>query len=337
MGTRGPTVRDIADELNVSPSTVSRGLNGSPLVGEDTKARIEEAAADMGYRRRRIRRHAPRSILVVALFLPRSREVHHRLFYDPAELLAGITEGFGDLRIQISVSVNQPKPELLNSKKSGSIDACIFGFTTPGNTVETLLRKRGVPTVLLNRESPQGNFVSTDHSAGMRGLLKRAGGEAGGFAPCFISFNPARPVALLREEAFLGACGEMGIPASEADIIRIDSIDRIDPRLIRDIARRKDALFCFNDFVAVYAYQTALLAGLSIPEDLALAGYDDSPIRRLTPQKIDTVSLSPYRLGFEAAVWLRSVIIDRSEDPLRRLIPGGLVPGETLRRKSRRR
>ena len=183
---------------------------------------------------------------------------------------------------------------------------------------------------LLDRESPKGNFVSTDHSAGMRGLLKRAGGEAGGFALCFISFNPARPVALLREEAFLGACGEMGIPASKSDIIRIDSIDEITRRRIRDIAYRYDALFCFNDFVAVYAYQTALLAGLSIPADLALAGYDDSPIRQLTPQKIDTVSLSPYRLGFEAAGWLRSVIIDRSEDPLRRLIPGELVPGETL-------
>ena len=330
MGKRGPTVRDIADALNISPSTVSRCLNGSPLVGSAARERIEAAAAELGYRRRRIRRHAQRSILVVALFLPRPNKVHHRLFYDPAELLAGITEGFGDLRIQISVSVNQPKPELFRSKKSGSINACIFGFTTPEGDVENLLHERGIPTVLLNRESPKMNFVSTEHSVGMRALLRRARGDGGGFSPGFISFNAAGPVALLREEAFLGACGELGLPVSESDIIRIDSVEEINRRLIGDIADRYDALFCFNDFAAVYAYQAALLAGISIPGTLGLAGYDDSPIRRLAPQKIDTVSLSAYRLGFQAAAWLRSVIIDRSEEPLRLLLPGKLVPGETL-------
>ena len=328
---RRPTVKEIADQLNLSPSTVSRVLNGSQLVAEETRARIEAVATELGYQKRRIRRHAPRSILVVALFLPRSGDVYHRLFYDPAELLAGITEGFGEVRTQISVSVNQPKPELFTSKKSGNIDACIFGFTTPSGDVRALLQERSVPTVLLNRESPEWNYVSTDHLTGIRALLDRARNGRDSITACYISFMPAKPVAALRERAFLTACREIGSCSSSSDIIRIDSVDEIDTRLIRDIADRYDVLLCFNDFVAVYAYQVALLAGLSIPTDLGLAGYDDSPIRRLTPQKIDTVSLSPYRLGFEAGGWLRTTIIERTEEPFQLRIPGALVPGETLR------
>lgn len=325
-----PTVRQIALHLNLSTSTVSRVLNGSQLVAEETRERIESAARKLGYEKRRIRRHAPRSILVIALFLPRSSDVYHRLFYDPAELLAGITEGFGDVRVQISVSVNQPRPELFSSKKSGNIDACVFGFTTPSAEVQRLLDDRGIPTVLLNRESRECNFVATDHLTGMRALLSRAGERPGGAEPCYISFAPAHAVARLREEAFVTACVEVGITSPRSRITRIKTIREIDSDFLNQRRRYYDTVLCFNDFVAVYAYQAAILAGLSVPENLGIAGYDDSPVRRLTPQAIDTVSLSPYSLGQNAAVWLRRTIIDRDTEKLQLRLPGRLIPGETL-------
>jgi DNA-binding LacI/PurR family transcriptional regulator len=80
MRTRKPTVSDIARHLDLSPSTVSRVLTGSQLVKEETRRRIEAAADELGYTRRRIRRHGARSILTIALFIPRSSDVYHRLF-----------------------------------------------------------------------------------------------------------------------------------------------------------------------------------------------------------------------------------------------------------------
>lgn len=325
-----PTVRHIAEQLNLSPSTVSRVLNGSPLVAEETRRRIALVAAELGYEKRRIRRHAPRSILVVALFLPRSGDIYHRLFYDPAELLAGISDGFGDVRIQVSVSVNRPRPELFTSKKSGNIDACVFGFTTPSADVRTLLEDRAIPTVLLNRESSQYNYVATDHLAGMRALVARAALRQGTTGPCYISFSPAEAVAALREKAFLEAYHEVGAWPGQPEIVRIDSVEEIDAEFLRARLEHCDTLLCFNDFVAVYAYQVALLAGFSVPKTIGIAGYDDSPVRRLTPQKIDTVSLSAYLLGKEAASWLRRTIIERETEPLQLRLPGKLVAGETL-------
>lgn len=326
---RKPTVNDIAARLNMSPSTVSRVLNGSPLVKEETRRRIEDAAAEMGYRKRRIRRHGPRSVLVVALFLPRSSDAYHRLFYDPAELVAGLTDGFGDVRTQISVSVNQPNPGLFSTKKSGNIDACVFGFTTPSDDVSALLRERRIPLVLLNRESERENFVSADHLTGMRRLMRR-GCAARTIRPCYLSFTPAQPVAASREEAFRRACAEEGVRCDGGDVYRIDSVHEIDATFLSHLMDRYNAVFCFNDFVAVYLYQIALLAGVRVPSQLAIAGYDDSPVRQLTPQKIDSISLSPYRLGEEAGKWLRRAVIERSTEGLQLLLPGELMPGDTL-------
>jgi len=324
-----PTVNDIAIRLGLSPSTVSRVLNGSPLVKEETRRRIEETAAAMGYRKRRIRRHGPRSVLVVALFLPRSSDVYHRLFYDPAELVAGLTDGFGDVRTQISVSVNRPNPDLFTTKKSGNIDACVFGFTTPSDDVSALLRERRIPFVLLNRESEQENFVSADHLTGIRRLLRRAC-AARRIRPCYLSFTPAQPVAASREEAFRRACADERVECGGDDIYRVDSVHQIDAAFLTRLRDTYNTVFCFNDVVAVYLYQVALRAGIHVPEELAIAGYDDSPVRQLTPQMIDSISLSPYRLGEEAGKWLRRAVIDRSTEPLRLLLPGDLMPGETL-------
>lgn len=325
-----PTVNDIARYLQISPSTVSRVLNGSPLVKEETRERIEAAAVELGYRKRTIRRHGPRSILVLALFLPRSADVYHRLFYDPAELLAGLDEGFGEIRTQILVSVNQPNPELFSSKKSGNIDGCVFGFTTPSDDVRQLLRERSIPSVLLNRESRSMNYVSADHLSGMRQLLRRAESFRPGVRPCYISFVPAEPVATQREQAFLEACCAEDVGCGTADIFRINSVDQIDASLIAKIRDRYNSVFCFNDFVAVYLYQVLLLAGVRIPQQIGIAGYDDSPVRQLTPQKIDTVTLSPYHLGAVAGDWLHRVVIERSTESLRLRVPGEIVPGSTL-------
>ena len=229
---KGPTVNDIADLLGVSPSTVSRVLNKSQLVKSETRERIISAARDLGYYKRQTKRHAPRSILVVALFLPRSPDVYHRLFYDTADLLAGLTDGFQEVRTQISVSVNTPNPDLFASKKSGNIDACVFGFTIPSDAVRSLIQERHIPAVLLNRETEGLSFVSTDHYPGMLLLVKRAAEGRRTLKPCYFSFNPARVVAELREEAFSAACRSEGIEWTEADLFRIDSVDEINKELV---------------------------------------------------------------------------------------------------------
>ena len=328
---RRPTVRDIADQLDLSTSTVSRALNGSRLASEATRELILETADALGYEKRATRRHGKRRILIVALFLPHSQVPYRHLFYDPAELIAGIEAGFAEVRVHVVTSIDEQHPEIFGHKKLGDIDGVVFGFTTPKRHVARQLEAQGTPSVLLNRVSNRLNYVSCDNQAGMRALLGRALECREALRPCHISYSPAQPVARYREDAFLEACKYHDIAAGKEDVFRVQSLEEIDRSLIRTIRERGyNAVICFNDFVAVYFYQIALANQIKIPEEMSLSGYDNSPVRELTPQKIDTVDLSPFDLGREAALWLKDVIINRESGGIQKMIIGEFIPGETL-------
>lgn len=330
-GARRPTVRDIADHLDVSTSTVSRALNGSRLANEATRALIIETAEAMGYEKRVTRRHGKRRILIVALFLPHSNVPYRHLFYDPAELIAGIEAGFTDVKVHVVTSIDEQEPEILGHKKLGDIDGVVFGFTTPNRRLSRQLEAQGIPAVLLNRVSRELNYVSCDNQAGMRTLLAKAMECRISLRPCHISYSPAEPVARYRELAFLEACSSYELPVGAEDVFRVESLEEIDRSLIQTIRERGyNAVICFNDFVAVYFYQVALAHHIEIPEEISLSGFDNSPVRELTPQKIDTIDLSPFDLGREAGLWLKDVIINRESGGLQKMITGEFIPGETL-------
>lgn len=328
---RRPTVRDIARRLDLSVSTVSRALNGSRLASEPTRERIMEVAEEMGYHRRRTRRHGKRAILVIALFLPHSDVPYRHLFYDPAELIAGIEGGFDGVRVHVVTSLNEQEPDIFGHKRLGNIDGAVFGFTTPTREVTRRLAGQEIPSVLLNRVSRRLNFVSCDNQKGMQELLGRVISCRETVLPCHVSYSPAQPVARYRERAFLEASRSYGIPAGKEDVFRVQSLEAIDRRMIAEVRRRGyNAVICFNDFVAVYFYQIALAQGLRIPKEVSLTGFDNSPVRQLTPQKIDTIALSPYDLGREAGEWLKRTIIDRSTTGVQRMVTGKYIPGETI-------
>lgn len=328
---RKTTVTDIATRLDISASTVSRALNGSRLASEPTRKLIIETAEELGYRKRNTRRHGKRAILIVALFLPHSTVPYRHLFYDPAELIAGLEAGFSDVRVHVVASLNDADPEILRHKKLGDLDAAVFGFTTPRSKVRQYLEEQAIPTVLLNRVSSTLNYVSCDNSAGIRELLGRIASCREAVRPCYINYTPAQPVSKYREAAFFEACEALDIPVTEADVRRVSALEEIDERTVRWIREGGyNAVLCFNDFVAVYFYQVALAHRIRVPEELAIAGFDNSPVRELTPQKIDTIALSPYDLGEEAGRWLRDAIIERSENRLERMLVGKYIAGETL-------
>ena len=90
------TIYDIAEKLNISVSTVSRVLNNSQLISNDKTRLIQETADKMGYQKRQIKRHQKRTILNIVLILPYREDPYMHLFYDAAQLIKGIEDGFGD-------------------------------------------------------------------------------------------------------------------------------------------------------------------------------------------------------------------------------------------------
>lgn len=328
---RRVTVYDIAERLEISPSTVSRVLNKSALIGSDTRDLILRTAEEMGYEKRSIRRHGARSILNIALFLPYATVTYQHLFYDAAELIASIERGFDDVKVNILTSLNTDSSIVFSHKKLGDIDGCVFGFTEPDARLSAAIAERDIPSVVLNRIERERDFVTCDNHHGMQRLMAHLASCRDEVRACYIGFTPAVPVTTYREEGFRSACSTLSHPCHTGSVRRIDSLEEIDEDFVRSIVSEGfNAVMCFNDFVAVYFLQAALAAGVRIPDDLALTGFDNSPVRRLAVKKIDTINLSTQRLGEAAGDWLRRRIIDRSTESLDLSIEGELIEGETV-------
>jgi DNA-binding LacI/PurR family transcriptional regulator len=285
----------------------------------------------MGYLKRRIRRHRGRTILNVALFLPYGESHYRHLFYDAAELIHAVSAGFGEVRANIIALAEGPSVQLFESKKIGTIDACIFGFTTPGVDLLRIIDEREIPVVLINRIDPAHNYVVSDHAGGMRLLLQELVRQLPAVRPCYLGFPEIPQVSVLRREGLISAAAALGVRFTETDAIDLASIRDITPALLdRILTKGYNAILCFNDIFAVYTYQCALGMGLRTPEDYSLTGFDNSPARSLVTDSIATVDLNVPELGFQAGRWLRERIIEKTCTSLHLSVPGKLIPGTTV-------
>lgn len=328
MTTEKVTIYDIAAKLNISVSTVSRVLNNSQLISNDKTRLIQETAAQMGYQKRQIKRHRGRTILNIVLILPYREDPYMHLFYDAAQLIKGIEEGFGDTRISIITDLDLGESKIFSHKKTSNIDGVIFAFTDPQDALMEDLDSRKIPYVLLNRIKDTHNYICCDYRAGMMTLVKNLSEKRNVKKLLYIGFTSNVEISGRKEVGFREACGKYHIIG---DIHMISSINEIDSNFVNQLhIKDKDAVLCSNDILAVTLYQALLYEGIHIPDDIALTGFDNSPIRELFKDKVTTIDLSTGRLGYDASVWLKNWIVNRDESMIQKLVPGGFIQGTTI-------
>ena len=331
MGKR-VTVYDIAEELGISPSTVSRVLNNSSLISDERSRQIQETAERLGYEKRVIKKHMSRVILNLHLFLPKTDNHMTHFFYNISELIESIQTGFGEVKLNIVTRVNDNNLEFLQKKKTGQIDACIFAFSSPSTVLSHELDQRSIPYILLNRRDENHNYIAYDIPGGIS-LLARSVLENRGenLKPCFIGFSKLPDVSELRQRTLMDIFRKEGVSFDESSSIVVDEIRDIPISAVEWVHKKGfNAVFAFNDLAALSFYQGACDRGIRIPEDISLTGYDDSPIQDLLSCRIDTIRLSIPVMGEMAGNWLKSYIIDKDETPLKVVLDAEYIPGQTI-------
>ena len=326
------TVYDIAKELNISPSTVSRVLNNSALISNERSAQILKAAKKMGYVRRSVKKHVSRAILNIHLFLPVADSTLTHFFYNISELIDSIIEGFNGVRLNINTRLNDGNLDFLSYKKTGYIDGCIFAFTKPDDTLADILNEREIPLVLLNRKSGKHNCVYYDTPEGVQFLAEKLYQKHGPeIHPCFVGFRGLHKLSM---ERFAGAkkiFDHHEIPFDSHNLYVVEDLNSI-VDTVPDWIRKQgfNAVIAFNDMVALSLLQSMMSRGIRIPEDVSLTGFDNSPILKLLDRRINTMSLSIPELGRRAGEWLHAVIIEKQDTRLHEMLPVEYVEGETI-------
>lgn len=287
-------LKDVAERAGVSVKTVSNVVNGYVHVRPDTRARVEEAIAELNYRPNLSARHLRKGRTgVIALAVP---ELDIPYFAELARYVVNAAAAYG---WTVLIDQTGGRREQERVVASGITDHLIDGliFSPLALTAEDLAGLDGAPMVLLGERVEHGpaDRVVIDNVTAAREITAH-----------LIQLGRRRIAAIGSQRTDEGASARLRL-AGYADALRAAGLD-YDEALVAPASAwhradgaaamqglltsgvRPDAVFCFNDTLALGALRALHEAGLRVPEDVAVVGFDDIEDGRFSIPTLSTVA-----------------------------------------------
>src|SRR5690242_8651874 len=273
------TIRDVALRAQVSVATVSRALNGFENVSEEARERVSNAVRELGY----VPHAGARSLSLaktnaIGVVLP---DLHGEFF---SEIVRGMDREAGRqgyLLLLSNLHGSSAQASLALRAMHGRVDGLIV--MAPHLKADDLAAAlpSTIPSILINTRDATGAraAIHLDNAAGVRAVVDH-----------FASLGRRRLVHIAgpegnidadeRAAAFRQTCAQRGF---DCEILRGDFEEASGQRSVEQLlesGQSFDALFAANDNMAIGAMQALSIAGLRVPEDVAVAGFDDIPLAR---------------------------------------------------------
>ncbi|MCP2166822.1 LacI family DNA-binding transcriptional regulator [Goodfellowiella coeruleoviolacea] len=332
---RPVTLRAIADQLGLDVSTVSRVLNGAAgdrarAASGATAQRIRDLATELGYRPNP---HATslrtqRSNLIGVL-VPRLSDLVLATIYE------GIEEAASQHGLSTFVTNTRDEPDKQRDRTemmlARRVDGLIFGDAHADAVLLDELAAQGVRFVLVSRWAGSHPSVTCDDYQGGR-LAAEHLLDRGHERVAVIAGEPHASTGLDRTAGFVDRYREAGVPLPEHRVVRsrFDTAGgRQAAELLLDQAERPSAIFAVNDFAAIGAAGAARDHGLRLGEDLALVGFNDTPLAAELPIPLTSVR-SPMREMGRRAVDLLARVLAGQRVESERLTPTLVARASTL-------
>ncbi|MGW8379076.1 LacI family DNA-binding transcriptional regulator [Streptomyces sp. ODS28] len=284
------TSRDVARLAGVSQPTVSRALRGDPRVSAATRERVDRAVQALGY----VPSEAGRSLVT-----RRTRRIGTVVtdlanpFYP--HLVGPLHDELDRRGYQMTLFTERSDAKVATERLlDGSLDGVVLMTSTIDSMLPAELTRRGLPYVFLNRDSGDGggDAAVVDNALGGKLAAELVAGL--GHRHIGAIFGPEdTTTGRERETGFRFALADHGL-ALRAEAVRHGPFEFATGHgLLPEVlaARpRPTALFCGSDAIAIGALNAALGAGVRVPEDLTVIGFDDIPMASWEAFRLTTVS-----------------------------------------------
>ena len=317
------TIKDIANALSISPSTVSRALNDHPNISEETKKLVAEKAKEMRYQA---------NFIAAGLRTKRSNSIGILVPHITSNFFASAIDG-----IQKVVSDNgyytiicqsnenyHDEIDQIKSLLSCKVEGIILSVSSETKEFDHLetLKAYDVPFVFFDRIAPgfdtptveandfTGGFQAVEH------LIKRGRkriAHLGG--PGLLGISKSR------YEGYLEALRTYDYEINEDFVVFThpdEPHDAIIEKMFEDPKRRPDALFTFSDELAVESILKLKKMGLNVPRDVSVVGFGNSNLCEIVEPNLTSVTHEPIKMG-EAAAELLFKVIQKRHIPQHRL------------------
>jgi LacI family transcriptional regulator len=319
------TIKDIARELGISPSTVSRALKDHPDISVQTKKAVNELAEKLNYQPNIVALNLrQKKTNTIGVILP---ELVHFFF---STVISGIESvayeaGYNVILAQSNESYEREKTDikaLFNSRVDGMLIS-ISRETTNYDHIESIISK-GVPIVFYDRayNNPNTSKVIVDDYVGAKEAVLHLI-DQGCTRIAHLESSPFLSIAIDRKRGYYDALTENNIPIKENMIMQCPNGSLEDgmkaTKKLLSLPVPPDAIFANNDLLAMGAMMSIREKGLKVPQDIALMGFSNWFFSQLMDPPLSSVDQPGFEMGQEAArLLIRQIEMKDKEqfDPL---------------------
>jgi len=331
------SIKDIAQAAGVSHSTVSRALGDSPLVNTETRARIQQLAREMGYtpdawaRSLVMGRTQTVGVVVTTIADPFIAEVVHGIEGAAYE---------NDYTVILASSDSDPVRELaaVEMLRSKRVDGVIVTSSRVGALYQERLQRISVPVVLLNNHSEQSgpytySVMVDDQHGGC--LVTQYLIQLGHRHIAYVSGVVGTSSDARRSAGYRRAMAEAGLDCRPEWVLsgtgRTDGGEQAAQQLL-GLAALPTAVFCYNDMTAIGLLRALRRAGLQVPQDMSVVGFDDIPFAAYVHPPLTTVAQPKFEMGRQAMQMLLTLMAATS--PAETTVTDIVVCGQLIVRES---
>lgn len=314
------TIKDIARELKISPSTVSRALKNHPDISEETKKAVNELA--------RISNYQPNA---VALSLKQRRsntigviipEIVHYFF---SSVISGIEDVAYDAGFNVIICQSNEKydREVVNLRTllANRVDGILVSISKETQNFDHFykVRENEVPLVFYDRVVPgfdADQVIVDDLEAAYRATQHLI--EGGRKKIAHFAGPQNLLIGQLRKEGYLKAMHEAGIEVRNEWIVEADNFEKARIAILNILEEKIsiDGLFAVNDLTAIGAMHTFQKRGIKIPDQIAIVGFSDGHLSGITDPALTSVDQHGYEMGTVATELLLKRILAGKTDHL---------------------
>ena len=324
------TLEEVARAAQVSRATVSRVVNGDRRVGESTRASVEAVVRQLGY----IPNRAARSLVTrrsdsVAVVIP---EPTAQVFGDPffPRLLRGISDALAEAELQLVLLMPQGRSgeaRVARYLAAGHSDGVLLVSLHGSDPLPADLQRHGIPVVVGGRPPASGiSYVDVDNRGGAASAVRHLL-DAGRTAVATVAgpqdMAPGADRLAGYRETVAMAGGSVDERLIEVADFTLEGGRTAMERLLAR-APKIDAVFAASDLMAVGAIAALHAAGRAVPGDVAVIGFDDSPLAASSQPSLSSVRQPIEEMGREMTRLLLAAVEHKGGAPRRVILDTSL-------------
>lgn len=315
------TIKDVAALAGVSPSTVSRTCKNNPSISEETKERVRQAMAQLGYepnfQASTLASHSTSKTIGIVL-PPATRESYENSIH--LEMIRGISQFCNQQQYSSTVITGQNEAELIQAMqtmiRSGKADGFILLFSRQDDGIIEYFCEEGILYVLIGKPNQfinQTIYIDNDNlMAGQEATEYLI--QLGHKKIAFIGSDFKQIYSKDRRNGYQFALVQNQLESKPEYCVELTSKPESHFEPIRKLLTLPDpptAIVVSDDILAVVVQQVGAELGMSIPEDISLVSFNNSLLARINSPQLTSIDINAYQLGMEAA----SQMIKHIENP----------------------